>query len=691
LNRRDQAWPAFDVLVGWNVLDSAADPAKSCRRSPASSKALPVKSVLLAVSVLALSAGAALAQTTPEGLAPGQTAPQPYAMPAPIPEPQDKAYPGLLHLSVDATDLDRKIYHVHETIPVAGPGPMTLLYPRWVPGHHSPSNPLDEVGGLIVKGSGQRIEWVRDTVDMSAYHLDVPAGVTTLEIDFQWLTPVQTSVGRIDMTNEIVDVQWQALALYPAGYFARDIQIEPSLRLPEGWQYASALETAHTDGGMITFKPVDFDTLADSPLYGGRYMRKFDLDPNGPARVTLNVVADRPELLEAKPEQIAAHRALVQQAYKLYGSHHYNHYDFLLSLSDRMGGIGTEHHRSSENGSAPGYFTEWNQTFTGRDLLAHEYTHSWDGKFRRPADLWTPNFNVPMRDSLLWVYEGQTQYWGYVLAARSGLWTRQQALDAIASTAATYDVRIGRVWRAMQDTTNDPVIARRKPLSWRSWQRSEDYYSEGQLIWLDADTLIREQSKGKKSLDDFAKAFYGIHDGAWVPATYTFDDVVATLNAVQPYDWATFLRTRLDGHGPGAPLDGLKRGGYRLTYTDTPSEFWKVNETRRKTVDLTYSIGVVLNREGAISDVMWDGPAFKAGLTSGTQIVAVNGVAYDADNLKAAIKAAKGTAEPIELLVKTGDRYRTVRIDWREGLRYPHLERDGSGPAKLDDILAPRK
>jgi predicted metalloprotease with PDZ domain len=228
-------------------------------------------------------------------------------------------------------------------------------------------------------------------------------------------------------------------------------------------------------------------------------------------------------------------------------------------------------------------------------------------------------------------------------------------------------------------------------LSWRSWQRSEDYYSEGQLIWLDADTLIREQSKGKKSLDDFAKAFYGIHDGAWVPATYTFDDVVATLNAVQPYDWATFLRTRLDGHGPGAPLDGLKRGGYRLTYTDTPSEFWKVNETRRKTVDLTYSIGIALNREGVVTDVMWDGPAFKAGLTSGTQMVAVNGVAYDADNLKAAIKAAKGTAEPIELIVKTGDRYRTVRIDWREGLRYPHLEREGTGPAKLDEILAPRK
>ncbi|MBS0297937.1 MAG: M61 family metallopeptidase [Proteobacteria bacterium] len=645
-----------------------------------------MKSLLAAVSFLALSAGASLAQT-----ADGQALPQPYPMPAATPEPQDKPYPGLIRLSVDATDLDHRMYSVHESIPVQASGPMTLLYPRWRPGNHGPSNPLAELGGLIIRANGQRVEWVRDTVDVNAFHIDVPAGAKTLELDFQWLTPVQSSVGRIDMTGEIVDVQWNALALYPAGYFARDIQVEPSLRLPEGWSYGSALRAAHSDGAVVTFQTVDFDTLVDSPLYGGKYMRKIDLDPGAAVPVTLNLVADKPESLEATPEQIAIHRHLVQQAYKLYGSHHYDHYDFLLALSDRLGGIGLEHNRSSENAAAPGYFTDWKGTFTGRDLLAHEYTHSWDGKFRRPADLWTPNFNVPMRDSLLWVYEGQTQYWGYVLAARSGLWTKQQALDAIAQTAATYDNRIGRVWRAMQDTTNDPIIASRRPQSWRSWQRSEDYYSEGQLIWLDADTLIREESKGKKSLDDFARTFFGVHDGAWTPAPYTFDDVVKALNAVWPHDWATFLRTRLDGHGPGAPLDGLKRGGYRLVYTDTPTEFWKSNETRRHTLDLTYSLGMALNREGVTTEVQWDGPAFKAGLTTGAQIMAVNGVTYDMDGLKAAIKAAKGTNEPIELIVKNGDRFKVVRVEWREGLRYPHLEREGSGAARLDDILTPRK
>ncbi|HVB37461.1 MAG TPA: hypothetical protein VND92_02950, partial [Vicinamibacterales bacterium] len=409
-----------------------------------------------------------------------------------------------------------------------------------------------------------------------------------------------------------------------------------------------------------------------------------------PVPVWLDVVADRPDELNASPEAIAVHRALVQQAYKLYGSHHYNHYDFLLSLSDRQGGIGLEHHRSSEDGTSGDYFTNWANAYTGRDLLAHEYTHSWNGKFRRPADLWTPNFNVPMRDSLLWVYEGQTQYWGFVLAARAGLWTKQQALDAIASTAATYDHRIGRTWRQMEDTTNDPIIANRRPLSWRSWQRSEDYYSEGQLIWLDADTLIRQLSNGTKSLDDFAKAFFGVDNGSYVTKTYTFDDVVQALNAVEPHGWATFLKSRLEGHGPGAPLDGLARGGYTLTYTNTPTPFYKENETRRHMNDLSFSIGATLSQDGTLVDVMWDGPVFKAGLTEGARVVAVNGETYNTDRLKAAISAAKGTTTPIELSVRNGERYFTVHVDYHDGLRYPHLERIPGTPDRLGDILTPK-
>jgi len=542
----------------------------------------------------------------------------------------------------------------------------------------------------MIQANGARVQWVRDPVDVFAFHVDVPAGATQLDVSFQFTSPTDTNEGRVVMTPDMLNLQWTAVALYPAGYFARQIMVEPSVRLPEKWEFATALETAASNGGVTTFKPVSFDTLMDSPIFAGRYFKRLDLDPGGRAPVHLNIVADRADLLEVKPEQLEAHRALVQQAYKLYGSHHYDHYEFLLALTDHMGGIGLEHHQSSENATVLTYFTEWDKNADARDLLPHEYTHSWNGKFRRPADLWTPNFNVPMRDSLLWVYEGQTQYWGFVLSARAGLLTKQQTLDAIAATAAVYDHRVGREWRAMQDTTNDPIAAMRRPLPWRSWERSEDYYSEGQLMWLDADTLIREKSGGQRSLDDFAKAFFGVNDGSFVPSTYVFEDVVKALNAVQPYDWAAFLRSRLDGHGPGAPLDGIARGGYKLVYTDTPSGYFKDAEARRKVTDLTYSLGMTIAAEGKLSDVLWEGPAYKIGLTVGTQIIAVNGIALDADQLKSAIKEANKTKAAIELLVKNGDSYRTVKIDYHDGLRYPHLEREGSAAGSLDQILTPR-
>ncbi|MEA2754725.1 MAG: hypothetical protein QOJ54_1014, partial [Aliidongia sp.] len=474
-----------------------------------------------------------------------QALPQP-APPAPaIAPPVDTPYSGTIRVAVDTTDLPHGIFAVHETIPVAA-GPLTLLYPKWLPGTHSPSGPIDKFAGLVITAGGKRIEWQRDPVDVYAFHVDVPAGVTALDADFQFLSAVSTREGRVMMTPDMLSLQWIDLVLYPAGYFTRQIQVAASVTLPADFKFATALDTVSTKGAVTEFKPTPFETLADSPMIAGRNFRSFDLDPGGPARVTLDVIADRPEQLDATPAEIDAHKALVQQAYKLFGAHHYDHYDFLLSLSDKMGGNGLEHHQSSEDGTTPKYFTDWGKTAAGRDLLSHEFAHSWDGKFRRPADLWTPNFNVPMRDSLLWVYEGQTQYWGVVLAARSGLWTKQQGLDAIAATAATYDHRVGRSWRALEDTTNDPIIAQRRPLSWLSWQRSEDYYSESQLVWFDVDTQIRELSGGKQSLDDFAKAFYGIENGSFVPATYNFDEVVKTLNSVQPYDWAGFLKQRLD-------------------------------------------------------------------------------------------------------------------------------------------------
>ncbi len=617
-------------------------------------------------------------------------------MPAPaspaIAAPQDVPYAaGPIRIEVDATDTDRRIFTVRQTLPVSQAGPLTLHYPAWLPGNHAPRGPIEQLAGLTISAGGKPVEWTRDPVDMYAFHLAVPQGATQLDIQFQFLSPTETRMGRVVVTPNLLNLQWNAVALYPAGYFARQILVEARLRLPQGWQYGTALETDQVKDGVIQFKPTRFDTLVDSPIFAGRYFKRVDLDPRGPVPVRLNIVADRPELLEATPNQIAAHRNLVQQAYRLFGAYHFDHYDFLLALSDKMSGIGLEHHRSSENGTSPTYFTDWDKSPAGRDLLAHEFAHSWNGKYRRGADLLTPTFNVPMRNSLLWVYEGQTQYWGNVLAARSGLLSKQQGLESLAMVAAAFDNRTGRVWRSLADTTNDPVIAARKPLSWRSWQRSEDYYSEGQLIWLDADTLIRERSGDQRSLDDFAKAFFGGTSGTFEPKPYDFAEVVATLNAVEPYDWASFLTTRLEGHGPGAPLDGLARGGYRLVYTPVPTDFFKANEARRKIVDLSYSIGLVLEKDGTISDVAWGGPGFKAGLITGSQVIAVGGVAYDADGLKAAITAATDPAKPVELLVRSGDRYRTLKLDYSGGLRYPRLERDPKVPARLDAIYSLRK
>lgn len=649
-----------------------------------------MKALFFSVSVLSLAATAALAQTpTP---APSQPMPESAAPTAPIPAPQDIPYAGTLKLAVDATDLDRKIWTVTTTIPVSKAGAFTFLYPQWVPGGHSPRNDLDKLAGLVVTANGKQIPWKRDVVSVHAFHVDVPADVREIQVSYQFLTAVEGRIGRIEVTREMLNLQWLQVALYPAGYYTRQIPIEASVKLPEGWKLATALETAKVEGQVTTFKPTTVETLVDSPIFAGKYFKSIDLDPTGPAPVRLNLVADSPELLEAKPEHIQVHKDLVQQAYKLFGSHHYDHYDFLVALSDRLGGIGLEHHRSSENRVTPKYFTDWDKSFVGRDLLPHEFTHSWNGKFRRAADIWTPNLNVPMRDSLMWVYEGQTQYWGYVLSARAGFLTKQQTLDAIAATAATYDNRRGRDWRPVQDTTNDPIIAQRRPLSWLSWQRSEDYYSEGQLVWLDADTLIREKTGGKKSLDDFAKAFFGVDSGSYVPRTYVFEDVVAALNGVVAHDWAAFLKTRIEEVQPKAPLDGLERGGYKLVYTETPSEFMKAAETRSRGTSLTYSLGLTVSADGVISDVQWGGPAFKAGLTQGLTVVAVNGEQLDSDKLKAAVKAAAKPENPlVELLIKDGFRYKMVKIDYRGGLRYPRLERIAGAPDRLGDILTPRK
>ena len=630
--------------------------------------------LIASVSLLFLASGAHAANSTP----------QPLPIVDTIPPPRDVAWPGTIRLSVDASDVTRGIFRMKETIPVSAAGPLVLLYPKWLPGDHQPSGEIEKLVGLKISVGGKPVEWVRDPVDVYAFHITVPEGATALDLDYQFVSATADNQGRIVATPDMLNVQWNSVALYPAGSFVRKIMFDPSLTLPAGWTAATALDTAPAEGAVLRYKPVPFDVLVDSPVFAGRYRRTEALADG----VRLNVFADRPEQLAIGSDVLGFHRALVSQAVKLFGAQHYDHYDFLLAVTDRLGGIGLEHHRSSENSGDGDFFTNWKNSVGGHDLLPHEYTHSWNGKFRRPADLWTPDYRQPMQDSLLWVYEGQTQFWGYVLAARSGLLSKEDTLGVLAATAAAYDTRAGRTWRPLVDTTNDPIMADRPPLAWRSWQRSEDYYSEGQLIWLDADSLIRQQTKGQKSLDDFARAFFGLTDRDYGEVTYMFDDVVAALNKVMPYDWAAFLRQRIEKTSQHAPLDWVARGGYRLVYTEEPTGYFKAYQTDRKIQDLSYSIGLVIGKGAKVTGVQWDGPAFQAGITVGSEITAINGRAYDDDVLKDAIKAARGNGKPVTLLIRQGDIYRSVDIAWNGGLRYPKLERTGSGPSTLDALLA---
>lgn len=607
-----------------------------------------------------------------------------HAQQSSTPAPQDIPYPGTLRVEVDATDLRRRIFSVRQTLPVK-PGELTLLYPQWIPGNHSPSGQINKIAGLTFTANGRKLEWKRDQYDVYAFKVQVPEGASELQIAFQYLSPLASDQGRVVMTPSMLNLQWNLTTLYPAGYFARQIPVQASVKLPPGWSYATAAETAARAGDTVQFKTLSWDMLQDSPLFAGQYYRQFDLT-SGQAPVKLNVFADQAKSLEATPEQIARHKALVEQAYKLYGAHHYDHYDFLLALTSQLGGIGLEHHRSSENSGSADYFTKWDETWAGRGLLPHEFNHSWNGKFRRGADLATPNFNVPMGDSLLWVYEGQTQFYGYVLAARSGLWSREQTLDALANVAATYARgRPGLAWRPLQDTTNDPTINRRQPQPYRSYQLSEDYYAGGQMIWLEADARLRALSKGKKSIDDFAKAFFGMDNGSFTVRPYDFEEVVATLNGAAPDDWAGFLRDRLDGRT--GLTGGIEASGWKLVFGDTPGASIKAGETRGKNVNLTYSLGMVVGNDGNIGEVLWDGPAFQAGIAPEMTVVAVNGMAFTSDVIKDAVTAAKTGKGPIELLVKRLDRYETFKVDYHGGLQYPSLERIPGTPDTLSKLL----
>jgi predicted metalloprotease with PDZ domain len=615
-----------------------------------------------------------------------KSAPQALPIVETVPQARDIAWSaGTIRLEVNATDTVRRIIQVKETIPVSGTGPLTLLLPEWLPGNHAARGAIDKLAGLTVTADGKPVTWERDALDVFAFHIAVPQGASSVVVQFQFLAPTEGAQGRIVMTDTLLNLQWNNVSLYPAGYYTRRIPIQASVMLPQGWKAATALR-GKTSGSTVAYEQTDYETLVDSPIFAGLHSKSVDLGHD----VTLNLFADDPDELNATPEQIATHKKLVDEAIALFGARHFDHYDFLLSISNTLGGIGLEHHRESENGVDPGYFTKWSDGPGDRNILPHEFTHSWDGKYRRPDLLWTPDFHTKMQNDLLWVYEGQTQFWGYVLGNRSGIYSKPQTLDALAAIAARLDNAKGREWRPMGDTTYDPIISARRPKPWASWQRSEDYYNEGLMIWLEADAIIRRETKGAKGLDDFAKAFFGMNDGDWGVLPYNRQEVIDTLNSVVPYDWAGFLTERVDRPTKEVTKGGFTLGGYKLVYGDKPNSTIKTSETENKLVDQSFGIGLIVTNSGDVRNVVWNSPAFQAGMTVGTRIVAVNGNEFSPEEFRNGLKSATDKNRPLSLIIKQEKRYRMITLDYSGGIRYPRLEKSGEGETSLDRLLSSR-
>lgn len=603
----------------------------------------------------------------------------------PIPPAQDVAWPGgTMRIEVDATDIVHRVVRVRQTIPVASGGPLVLMMPQWLPGNHAPRGEIEKLAGLTFAADGKPLAWRRDPLNVYAFHITVPEGTRAVAAEFQYLAATERDQGRIKMSDAMMNLQWDNLSLYPAGYYVRRIPVEARITFPEGWSDATALRGTRS-GNTTRYPATDYATLMDSPVFAGRYAATHDLGHG----VRLNVFADDPAELVATPEQLARHRQLVAEAVALFGTRHFDHYDFLLGISDDVGHIGLEHHRSSENVVDSGYFARWDAGPAGRNILPHEFTHSWNGKFRRPAGLATPDYATPMEASLLWVYEGQTQFWGYVLGARSGIYSKDQTLDALATIAARLDATRGRLWRPVADTTMDPVMAARRPKGWPDYQRGEDYYNEGMMAWLEADALIQRGTGGQRGLDDFARAFFAGEDGRSATSPYTRDDVVRTLGQVMPYDWDGFLTQRIDRLSPEVTKAGFELGGYRLVYGDTPGPMVRGREASQHMIEQVYGAGFVVKDDGTISTVVWDSPAFRAGLRDGDRILAVGGVEYARTRLLEALRAGASGGR-IELVVKQGHNIRMNALDYSGGIRYPRLQKTGEGEGSLDRLLKPR-
>ncbi len=603
-----------------------------------------------------------------------------------------------ISLNVDLTDAPRKIIHATETMAVT-PGPLTLVYPKWIPGEHGPTGPIDGQAGFVITarggGADRAVKWKRDKVEMYAYHLTVPQGATSLEIKMDFLAtaaPTGFSAGASTSDN-LAMLSWNTVVVYPDGMNAADVRVTPSVTMPSAWQYGTALRggSARSDGAtnQVSFDAVTLETLIDSPLLAGKYFKEIALAPEVTPKHFLDLAADGPEDLALSSEHIAEFSRLVRETGALYQSRHYGEYHFLVTLSDSVAHFGLEHHESSDDRVNAKTFVEDDRFVLAGDLLPHEFTHSWNGKYRRPAGLATPNYQKPMEGDLLWVYEGLTQYLGDVLAARSGIWTEEEYRGMLAQSAATLDNWPGRTWRDLQDTATMAQILYDAGGGWDNWRRGTDFYAEGELVWLDVDTTIRKLTDGKKSLNDFVAAFEGL-GGNTAPKVvpYTFTDVVAGLNAVVPNDWAGFLRARLDTNQAHAPLGGIENGGYRLTYTSMPNAWSAMADTQNGVADFWFSLGLRVNPAGVVGDVLKGGPADKAGLGPQMKLIAVNGREFTPALLKSAVHDAEGSGPAVELIVENTGFFKVMTVDYHGGERYPVLVR-GAGPDRLGDILKP--
>jgi predicted metalloprotease with PDZ domain len=593
-----------------------------------------------------------------------------------------------IQLRVDAREAARRIYHAQLTIPAA-PGPLNLFYPKWIPGEHAPDGPITDLAGLTFSSRGQTLQWKRDSVEMFEFHLTVPPGADSVDIKLDFLATPETSgfSSAASSSSELAVLSWNQVLLYPKGKASDDVQVSAQVRLPADWKFGTALPVDHVNGNNIEFKTVTLTTLVDSPVLAGRHFREFDLSPGTKPAHYLDVAADSDDALDASPEVIEKYRKLVREARALFGATHYSSYHFLLALSDQIAHFGLEHHESSDDQARENYLIDDTSLLAGASLLPHEYVHSWNGKYRRPQGLATRDYEQPMKGDLLWIYEGLTEYLGWVLAARSGLITPNLNRQFLALSAASLDNEAGRNWRSLQDTAIAAQLLYDARPDWESLRRSVDFYEEGALIWLEADTAIRKQTKGRKSIDDFCRTFAGSPSGTPQVKPYTLENVIETLNGIAPFDWKTFFQSRVDKIGGGAPLGGIEAGGYKLTYRDQRSEAERATEENREYVGFEYSIGLKMSPEGSIVDVLPEKPAAKAGIGPGMRITTVNGRRYSSEALREEIRNARSSGS-LELVVANGKSLSTFKLNYRDGERYPYLERNDQSPL-IDDILRP--